>query len=128
MTVLDPKARKTVEEKMDEIVELAEKCIDETNIAASGMEESQLRNLQNMANATDSVKALENFVCYQMGRNKEWRDTGFGNHVLKDFETLCKKAEKIAADTSQIRAVHIELIRLYLGFLVRTFIAKRPRK
>jgi len=130
MTTLEPKVRQTIEGRLDRIVELAEKCVEDTKIAKSesGMEESQLHNLRNLANVTDSVKALENFICYQMGRHKEWQHNGFGDQILRDLEQLEDLAREIArgSNTPQ-RAVHLELIRMYTGFLYRSFVAKRPR-
>ena len=129
MMVLEPRVRQRIEESLDSIVEWAEGCVENTKITESRMEESQLHNLRNLANATDSVKALENFVCYQMGRRpKEWRDTSFGNRVLEDLERLRDLAQEIVegSDTPQ-RAVHLELIRIYTGFLYRSFVARRSR-
>jgi CO dehydrogenase/acetyl-CoA synthase delta subunit len=71
MTTLEPRIRQAVERRLDEVVEWARQCVEETQITSTKMEESQLHNLLNIDNATDSVKALENFVCYQMGRLKE---------------------------------------------------------
>ena len=115
-------------EHLDRIVKLAEKCVKETKIADSKMEESQLHNLRNLANATDSVRALENFISYQIGRRSEWHHNGFGRRVLDDLGKLSDMAEEIAqqGDVSK-RAVHLELIRLYTGFLYRAFVAERPR-
>lgn len=103
---------------LDRIVEMAEKCVKETGIANSPMEESQLHNLLNIANATDSIKAIENFICYQMGRRRsEWRSE-FGNRVLEDLKELATMAQ-------QEKVKHIDFVRLYVGFLFRWFVAER---
>lgn len=123
---LNPRLLRAIDERLDDLVEMAEETVDQTGIASSRLEEHQLRNLENMANATDSVKALELFVRYQMGRHSEWRCENFGERVIQDFGRL----EEMAKDLSQeqAKAVQIHLIRLYLGFLVRAFIARRPRE
>ena len=129
--MIDVRVAKSIEERYDDLVELAEKCIEETKIYEGKLEESQLRNLQNLANATDSVKALENFIWYQMGRHKEWRYNDFGKKLLEDIEKLRKWAKDIGIkigrshDEKEIYKIHLELIRLYLGFLVRAFYAKK---
>lgn len=96
------------------------------------LQRAQLSNLQNLANSSDSVKALELFIRYQMGRKegKGWRYTGdsdssFGSKVIEDFNQLGKWAEQIARDSgeSNPKAVHLWLIRLYCGFLSRWFVA-----
>jgi len=127
MIALEPKVRRAVEGILDRIVEMAEKCVEETKIAESKMEESQLHNLRNLANATDSVKALENFISYQMGRREEWRHNDFGGRVLKDLEKLRGIAQEVAKGNDVSRSVHLELIRIYIGFLYRSFVARRPR-
>jgi hypothetical protein len=111
---------------MDDLVEMAERLVEETAIAKSGLQEHQLRNLQNLTNATDSVRALENFVCYQMGRHDEWRHNRFGKRLLEDFQAMARIAEEIAPGAA--RAAHLALLRLYLGFLIRAVVARRPRK
>ena len=113
-----------IEQSLDDIVELAEKCITETRAAASDLEESQLRNLQNLAAATDSVPVLENFVGYQMGRGKIPAEVG--RRILADIQELSRRAEELTQQHSELlRQTRMELIRLYLGFLVRKFVAER---
>jgi hypothetical protein len=96
------------------------------------LQRAQLSNLQNLANSSDSVKALELFIRYQMGRKegKGWRYKGdsaysFGLKVIEDFNQLGKWAEQIARESSEsnTKAVHLWLIRLYCGFLSRWFVA-----
>ncbi|MCX7969354.1 MAG: hypothetical protein N3B10_12845 [Armatimonadetes bacterium] len=126
MTALNPKLLKAIDERLDELVEMTEQIMEQTGIANSGLEEHQLRNLENLANATDSVKVLELFVRYQMGRHSEWRHNNFGNQVIEDFRKLREMAKGVAQ--GQEKVVHLHLIRLYLGFLVREFVARRPRE
>jgi hypothetical protein len=115
-----------IEERLDELVQIAERCVTNTNAASTDLEESQLRNLQNLASATDSVAVLENFIAYQMGRRK--LPVAVGQRILDDIRELGRKAEEIVQDSREVlRWARMELIRLYLGFLVRKFVAERKR-
>jgi hypothetical protein len=115
-----------IEERLDELVQIAERCVTNTNAASTDLEESQLRNLQNLASATDSVAVLENFIAYQMGRRK--LPVAVGQRILDDIRELGRKAEEIVQDSREVlRWARMELIRLYLGFLVRKFVAERRR-
>lgn len=150
MTTLELQTLKEVDRIMDRIVELAEKAIKQTKVygrlcendhwsikekcpecnrrTRSILQRSQLSNLQNLANATDSVKALELFVRYQMGRKEGqgWRYSGESNHrfgdlVIAHFNELAHIAEEIAP--SQKKEAHLWLIRIYVGCLFRWFVA-----
>jgi hypothetical protein len=118
------KVLQQIEHSLDDVVQKAEACITGTRAAALELEESQLRNLQNLASATDSVPVLENFIGYQMGRRKIPAEVG--RQILEDMRELSRRAEQIAQrDPELLRWVRMELIRLYLGFLVRKFVAER---
>jgi hypothetical protein len=124
--IVEAKLLQKIEEHLDEIVEIAENCVTNTNAASTDLEESQLRNLQNLASATDSVAVLENFIAYQMGRRK--LPVAVGQRILDDIRELGRKAEEIVQDSREVlRWARMELIRLYLGFLVRKFVAERKR-
>jgi len=123
--IVEAKLLQKIEEHLDEIVEIAENCVTNTNAASTDLEESQLRNLQNLASATDSVAVLENFIAYQMGRKK--LPVEVGQRILKDIQTLKGKAEELTQNDEALRWARMELIRLYLGFLVRKFVAVRKR-
>jgi hypothetical protein len=115
-----------IEERLDELVQIAERCVTATNAASTDLEESQLRDLQNPASATDSVAVLENFIGYQMARRK--LPVAVGQRILDDIRELGRKAEEIVQDSREaLRGARMELIRLYLRFLVRKFVAERKR-
>jgi hypothetical protein len=125
--IVEAKLLQKIEEHLDEIVEIAENCVTNTNAASTDLEESQLRNLQNLASATDSVAVLENFIAYQMGRRK--LPVAVGQRILDDIRELGRKAEEIVQDSREVlRWARMELIRLYLGFLVRKFVAERKKE
>ncbi len=123
----ETKLLQQIERHLDDIVKRAEECVLETRAADSGLEESQLRNLQNLAAATDSVPVLENFIAYQMGRKKIPRE--LGDRLLEDLQKLGQEAEELAQRSPEaLRWARMELIRLYLGFLVRKFVAEKKAK
>jgi len=122
--IAEAKLLQKIETELDEIVRLAEKCVTDTGAANSYLEESQLRNLQNLASATYSVAALENYIRYQMSREKI--PDQVGQQILKDIQQLGNKARELAGGNPEaLRWARMELIRLYLGFLVRKFVAER---
>ncbi|MCS7241277.1 hypothetical protein [Candidatus Caldatribacterium sp.] len=128
---LSVKLKHLVERELDFIVQLAEKRLTKENTredrATKKTEESQFRNLQNIASATDSILVLENFLRYQMGRR--YIDEKVGNQILEDIKTLKEKAEEIAkqeglGEGDEFRAFLMEFVRLYLGFFVRALKAE----
>lgn len=122
--IAEAKLLQQIEEHLDELVRRAEKCVTDTNMVGRGLEESQLRNLQNLASATDSVPVLKNFIGYQMGRNSIPAEVG--KRILDDIQELERKAEELTQRHPELlRQARIELVRLYLGFLVREFVAKK---
>jgi len=111
---------------------LEKACPECRQRASDILQRAQLSNLQNLASSTDSVKALELFVRYQMGRKegKGWRyqgegDRSFGLRVIEDLNQLEEWAKQVARESgeSDPKATHLWLIRLYTGFLSRWFVA-----
>jgi ribosomal protein S10 len=159
MRTLTPLILKEIDQMMDKIVELAEKTIEETGVYGKTcnrckewtttekchkcdkktkdvLQRAQLSNLLNLSNETDSVKALELFIRYQMGRetvNRGWtyskdpEGKPFGDRVIQDFQTLAEWAEEIAKKSGSRpqKEIHLWLIRLYVGSLNRWFVALR---
>jgi hypothetical protein len=111
---------------------------------------SQIKNVVAVASETRSREAVTNFVRYQMGRQdgKAWRDKAqgheaFGHEIIGDIEG--KEGHKAAIDdaTQKVREsvkkqleqlgktindeaelereARAQLIRLYLGYLNRTY-------
>jgi cytochrome c553 len=110
---------------------LAKECSECHENTSEILQRAQLSNLQGFANSTDSVKALELFISYQMGRKegKGWKYKGdlsnsFGSKVVEDFGELGKWAKEIATKSGENnKPIHLWLIRLYTGFLNRWFVA-----
>ncbi len=100
------------------------------------MESSQLRNLVNVAQESRSVEVTINFIRYQIGRKSdEWGkgSNGFGHHVITFLQdslqtlvndVIAKLPQEIGAnptDSGLRNEVIAQMMRLYLGFLVRAF-------
>jgi len=103
----------------------------------SKMEESQIRNVINVAQETGSVEVLTNFIRYQIGRRDEWRYNNFGVKVFQAIEegTVAQAARKAAeeaadeirerggmADKDELcKEAYVLLASMYLGYLGRAF-------
>jgi len=127
--IAETKVLQAVEAHLDEIVQLAEECVTKTGVVRTDMEESQFRNLQNLATATDSIAVLENFVAYQVGRRRI--NDRVGRQILEDFQKLNNIAQEICQSRGLgkelVSRVRAELVRLYLGFLTRKFVAEKKK-
>jgi hypothetical protein len=116
------------------------------NNAISGMRESQLRNVVNVALGAQSVVEVAAFILYQMGRStnsRQWQYENFGTAVVDDLtalhddgvaaharhardeavRALAAAGVTLAPDTPQnlLDTAHIALARQYLGYLNRLF-------
>jgi hypothetical protein len=130
-TIVGLKARARIENQLDTLIDSAEKLVDSTNIVAELLP-AQLRNLLNMASSTDSFKAVELFIQYQMGREREgkgWRHGGFGDQLIQELHKFDDLAEQIAKATEADKVkVKMELVRLLIGYLTRYFSYKSADK
>ncbi|HIE14666.1 TPA: hypothetical protein EYP70_05280 [Candidatus Bathyarchaeota archaeon] len=111
-----------IDERLDELIEMAKELVENTGIYEK-VEESQIRNILNMASAVDSVKVLEIFIQYQMGRRRIPKE--FGDKLVENVLDLEEWAKGIADDESQRRQAWLHLVRLYLGYLNMYFVYKR---
>ena len=121
------------------------------------LEESQMRNLLNVATETSSIDVVTNFIRYQIGRMpEEWgtqdkpdrQDKDFGPTLIHDIETGAvrqatvrvrqslegQSAEGEGSDFNQeqlqdaFNSAYIQLTRLYLGYANRAFYYARKRE
>lgn len=129
-----------LEKQSNDLVDKAEKAIDDKMSKLRGrLRLGQFNNLLGVALETDSPRVVQNWLLYQMGRSdfnvKPWRESGLGEQVVKDIQSetsgsLLKTAEAIAKQayesptSSQIQDIHIVLVRRYIGYLKRWFVAK----
>jgi len=111
------------------------------------MEESQFRNVLNVAQETSSVDVITNFIRYQIGRTPwVWgtRATAFGPTLIRDIEDgavrqAAQAVRDTVRDTLQARLqvdtppevfdhAYIRLTRLYLGYAMRVFYYGKRRE
>lgn len=97
------------------------------------LDPSQYQNLLQVALSTESPEVIKNFLRYQVGRDNKWgRGEGsLAEALIKDIQVdLDQQAKTIAetsGDSTQKKAIHIELIRRYLGYGKRHLVFLKPR-
>jgi len=124
--MMDAKLRLEIEKRLDDLIEDAQELVKETEVYKR-VEESQIRNLLEIASSVDSVKALEVFIQYQMGRGK--LPPNFGDRLIEKIKDLGEKSEEITRQRPQERKeVWLKMIRQYLGYMNRYFVYKRKEE
>ncbi|NWJ97031.1 MAG: hypothetical protein HXX20_14705 [Chloroflexi bacterium] len=115
-----------IDRHLDDIVKLAEDRIEKLG-AIGKMSPSQLRNAASVATNTESsFRTIKNWIRYQVARTSSPWPADFADGIVKDCEGLLKElAGKIAKTPETEPDVHIRLIRLYLGYLIRAFTYKK---
>lgn len=124
--------RQKLDELDEQVVRRAEALVDKTPDITDekrGLEDRQIRNVLAVAEDTQSVAVVENFVKYQIGRCKSqegWRSgeaegQGFGEKLLCDLKQIQKWAKSKAGDDITAQDLAIRLVRRYLGYLARYF-------
>jgi hypothetical protein len=124
--------------EMDELVRAATQAA--VLLESGKIQKSQLQNVLNVAEESESVAVVTNFIRYQMGRGdtgKDWQHNGFGLHVIRDItddegpvrQTLDNVLNRVSARLGEEavtddlrRHAHVELMRYYLGYLARAFV------
>lgn len=107
----------TLETKKDGLVERVENFFDSRGTdpdVVVPVGNTQLQNLLQLALQTTSVKEIQLFIRYQCGRNKyneKWRKNDFGPNLEKEIG-------EVAEEITKGKNVKIELVRLFLGYLV----------
>jgi F0F1-type ATP synthase delta subunit len=136
--------QKGIRDAEDEIVIAIEDALDKKEYGkydpknpkdSKTLEESQFRNLLNVATSTNSSEVVKNFLRYQVGRDEKWgRGTkSLAEAIVTDIQKLLKdKAGEIATKakvledvTAKTNEIHMELIRRYLGYGSRHLVYKR---
>ncbi|MEH2022871.1 hypothetical protein [Nostoc sp.] len=112
----------------DELVKAIQTVLNDKT-SYDKLEESQFRNLVRVADTTESVEVIKNFLLYQLGRDKKW---GKGknslahkiiNNIDDEIKTLAKEI-KTTSDADELNPIWIELIRRYLGYGARYLVYK----
>jgi hypothetical protein len=96
------------------------------------LDASQYQNLVQVALSTESPEVIKNFLRYQVGRDMQGKpdmQDDLATIAKKDdLATIAKKIAEAAGDASKAKAVHIDLIRRYLGYGKRHLTFLKPRK
>ena len=138
---LDPavelKVQKGIRQAEDNLVIWIQKALDETDYPSNDrdkLEESQFRNLVRVSDTTESPEVVKNFLRYQVGRDKKWGrgKNSLAERIISDIDGNLKNqaaeiSKKINDDLNvngvekikEIKEIHIQLIRLYLGYGAR---------
>jgi hypothetical protein len=149
--LIDQALSGAVQRQIRKVIETAARTVrrlQPTPEGISGMRESQLRNVVNVAIDAQSVTEVAAFILYQMGRStnsRQWLYGDFGHAVVADLTARDRddgvvraavgaRDEALAAlkaggidepDAERRQAMldeaHIALARQYLGYLNRLF-------
>jgi hypothetical protein len=86
------------------------------------VDRNQLQNLLRLALSTTSVKEIKLFIRYQCGRDKAnqgWNNRNFGS-------SLSDRITQVAQEAGDNESLKIELVRLFLGYLIREARYRKP--
>jgi hypothetical protein len=122
---IELKIQKGIRDAEDEVVKAISKALDKKD-SYGDLEESQFRNLLNVATSTSSSEVVKNFLRYQIGRDKKWGQgaESLAEVIVNDIQQLLRKEATAIIDSAQVteniaaktNEVHMELIRRYLGY------------
>jgi len=128
----DLKVQSGIRQAEDELVKAIQEALD--NKASYGdLDGSQFRNLVRVSDSTESAEVIKNFLRYQVGRDNKWGrgDKSLATRIIKDIDGLIKTmALNIVTNCKggEIREIHLELVRRYLGYGARHLIYLRDGK
>ncbi|MEH1945152.1 MAG: hypothetical protein V7L01_33725 [Nostoc sp.] len=126
------KIQQGIRKREDELVTLIQIALDNHN-SYGDLEESQFRNLVRVSDTTESTEVIKNFLFYQVGRDKKWgrgKDS-LAFRIIQDIDIKIRNiAGKIAEhaktdDLDDLKNIHLELTRRYLGYGARYLVYKR---
>jgi hypothetical protein len=122
MRTLHPRIRREIEKQDDELVQTARSLAEDLRKSLKKKDEDkrrQLRNIQDIAESSDSWKALELFIRYQAARDEI--DRGWAESAIQRLERLQEMAQSLASQVAgaDARAIHLALVSRVLGYAVR---------
>ena len=121
MRTLPPHIRREIEKRDDDLVQMARKLAEDLKKSLKKGEDKrrQLRNIQDIAEGSDSWKALELFIRYQAARGEI--DKNWAENAIQRLEGLQKTAKGLASQVAGVDAgaVHLALVSRVLGYAVR---------
>jgi len=115
MRTLPPRIRHEIEKRDDELVQLARSLTS----SLRDDKRRQLRNIQDIAEGSDSWKALELFIRYQAARGEI--DKAWAESAIQHLGDLQRTAKGLASQVAGVDAgaVHLALVSRVLGYAVR---------
>jgi vacuolar-type H+-ATPase subunit H len=124
------KIQQGIRKAEDELVDAIQKALDDKS-SYDNLEESQFRNLVRVADTSESIAVIKNFLLYQVGRDKKWGKgrNSLAQKIISDIdERISNIAEKIKIDADanvdDFKLIRIELTRRYLGYGARYLVYK----
>ncbi|OZH51978.1 hypothetical protein AFK68_27320 [Hydrocoleum sp. CS-953] len=128
------KIQRAILQVEDKLVTAIQNALDDTQ-SYGKLEESQFRNLLEVANTTESTEVIKNFLRYQVGRDEKW---GRGkdslaekiiSYIKSDIKEIAEKIAKTIPDDTETEKptnyIKLQLIRRYLGYGSRYLVYKR---
>ncbi|MBD2298844.1 hypothetical protein [Nostoc sp. FACHB-190] len=115
------KIQKEIRQIEDDLVIAIEKILKDKN-SCENLEEAQYRNLMHVADTTESIEVIKNFLRYQLGRDKKWGvgENSIAQRIINDIDGLLhNQAEKIVEKVNYIerfKSLRLDLTRRYLGY------------
>jgi hypothetical protein len=126
-----------IQQKLDEVdqevVRRAEAVVDNAPGITKELDDKQIRNIIAVADDTQSIAVVDNFIKYQIGRsydekkpNQKWcfldkNRRRFGEAIRMDLEWIQKLAKSNTSGEVTADELSIRLTRRYLGYLMRHF-------
>jgi hypothetical protein len=126
------KIQQAIRQAEDDLVIAIQTALDDKS-SYSKLEESQFHNLVRVADTTDSVEVIKNFLRYQIGRDNKWGSgkNSLATKIINDIDNQLQEiAKRIAkeAEVSDSEPIRLELIRRYLSYAARYLKYKREEE
>ncbi|MBH8566563.1 hypothetical protein I8748_31170 [Nostoc sp. CENA67] len=126
------KIQQGIRKQEDELVISIQIALDNHN-SYGDLEESQFRNIVRVSDTTESTEVIKNFLLYQLGRDRKWGrgEDSLAFIIIRDIETKIKNIAITIAeyaktdDPDDLKNIHLELTRRYLGYGARYLVYKR---
>jgi hypothetical protein len=119
----DLKIQRYIRNAEDEIVLAIQEALNNQS-SYGDLEESQFRNLVRVSDSTESAEVIKNFLRYQVGRDAKWGrgEKSLATKIISDIDGLIKTMALTIVSNCKggdIKAIHLELVRRYLGYGAR---------
>lgn len=128
--------QQALDTRTEYLVDMADETISDAKMRSlkSVLKGSQLSNLLAVSLNTSSAAAIINWIRYQEGRKETQRAWGSGTGLGKEIVDNINAMKPVAVDVAQrvynapssaeIQEIHLAMIRLYVGYMRRWFVAR----